>query len=140
MAVSSPESRVLFLDFSMVHSQGSLLVFRFPGLTEEETRHCVQYETKTRFLFFTIHRNTEERCTTNKLSEKYEGNSTFLAVCPVCTEAARHLAILHMTAMSSLILFDCLEVPRAVREGINKISLALLKKLKWKLGGGGTRL
>ncbi|EGV92850.1 Complement component C6 [Cricetulus griseus] len=44
------------------------------GLTEEETRHCVQYETKTRFLFFTIHRNTEERCTTNKLSEKYEGS------------------------------------------------------------------
>ncbi|CAH6787331.1 complement component C6 [Phodopus roborovskii] len=44
------------------------------GLTEEETRNCVRYETKKRFLFFTIQKSTEDRCTTNKLSEKYEGS------------------------------------------------------------------
>ncbi|KAL6041354.1 hypothetical protein STEG23_007470, partial [Scotinomys teguina] len=41
------------------------------GLTEEETRNCVQYETKKRYFIFTS-RKIEKRCTTNKLSEKYE--------------------------------------------------------------------
>lgn len=43
------------------------------GLTEEETKHCVQYETKKRFGFV---RKTykKNRCTMNKLSEKYEGS------------------------------------------------------------------
>lgn len=43
------------------------------GLTEEETKNCVRYETRKRFLFFTKTK-VEHRCTTNKLSEKYEGS------------------------------------------------------------------
>lgn len=43
------------------------------GLTEEETRNCVRYETKKRFLFFTK-TYKEDRCTTNRLSEKYKGS------------------------------------------------------------------
>ncbi|GAB1299214.1 Complement component C6 [Apodemus speciosus] len=43
------------------------------GLTEEQTQNCVRYETKKRFLFFTK-TYKEDRCTTNKLSEKYEGS------------------------------------------------------------------
>ncbi|KAM6224364.1 complement component C6 [Rhynchocyon petersi] len=43
------------------------------GLTEEESQNCVRYETTKRFLFFKK-KKVEHRCTTNKLSEKYEGS------------------------------------------------------------------
>uniref|UniRef100_A0A2K6LCU6 Complement component C6 n=1 Tax=Rhinopithecus bieti TaxID=61621 RepID=A0A2K6LCU6_RHIBE len=47
------------------------------GLTEEEAKHCVRIETKKRVLF-AKRTKVEHRCTTNKLSEKHEGNSTLL--------------------------------------------------------------
>ncbi|XP_024434339.2 complement component C6 isoform X2 [Desmodus rotundus] len=43
------------------------------GLTEKEVQSCVRIETKKRFLFFTK-TSVEHRCTTNKMSEKYEGS------------------------------------------------------------------
>ncbi|XP_017751491.1 PREDICTED: complement component C6 [Rhinopithecus bieti] len=52
------------------------------GLTEEEAKHCVRIETKKRVLF-AKRTKVEHRCTTNKLSEKHEGNSTLLAAYPV---------------------------------------------------------
>lgn len=76
----------------------------FPGLTEEETRNCVRYETKKRFLFFTK-TYKEDRCTTNRLSEKYKGNRVLWALYPGCPEPARHLTIFHMTAVSSFVFF-----------------------------------
>uniref|UniRef100_A0A8C5K7J5 Complement component C6 n=1 Tax=Jaculus jaculus TaxID=51337 RepID=A0A8C5K7J5_JACJA len=43
------------------------------GLTKEEIQNCVRYETKKRF-GFVKKTKVEHRCTTNKLSEKYEGS------------------------------------------------------------------
>uniref|UniRef100_A0A8C0W0I5 Complement component C6 n=1 Tax=Castor canadensis TaxID=51338 RepID=A0A8C0W0I5_CASCN len=43
------------------------------GLREEETRKCIQIETEKRILFVKK-TEVEHRCTTNKLSEKYEGS------------------------------------------------------------------
>ncbi|XP_043345104.1 complement component C6 isoform X1 [Cervus canadensis] len=43
------------------------------GLTKEEAKNCIRIETKKRFLFFKKTK-VEHRCTTNKLSEKYEGS------------------------------------------------------------------
>ncbi|KAF5912112.1 hypothetical protein HPG69_003386 [Diceros bicornis minor] len=43
------------------------------GLTEEEAQHCIRIETKKRFGFLKKTK-VEHRCTTNKLSEKYEGS------------------------------------------------------------------
>lgn len=43
------------------------------GLTEEESRHCIRIEKKRRVLGFK-RTKVENRCTTNKLSEKYEGS------------------------------------------------------------------
>lgn len=59
----------------MMHSQGFLFVFHFLGLTEKQMRNCVRIETKKRIAFFTK-KSVKEECTTNKMSEKYEGNST----------------------------------------------------------------
>ncbi|XP_047411929.1 complement component C6 isoform X2 [Sciurus carolinensis] len=42
------------------------------GLTEDESRNCVRIEKKKRIAFFKKTK-VENRCTTNKLSEKYEG-------------------------------------------------------------------
>lgn len=83
---------------------GEFACVYFPGLTEEETRNCVRYETKKRFLFFTK-TYKEDRCTTNRLSEKYKGNRVLWALYPVCPEPARHLTIFHVTAVSSFIFF-----------------------------------
>ena len=66
----------------MVHSQEFLLVLHFLGLTEKEVQSCVRIETKKRFLFFTK-TSVEHRCTTNKMSEKYEGNSTLSLQLPL---------------------------------------------------------
>nr|XP_019604108.1 PREDICTED: complement component C6 [Rhinolophus sinicus]XP_019604109.1 PREDICTED: complement component C6 [Rhinolophus sinicus]XP_019604110.1 PREDICTED: complement component C6 [Rhinolophus sinicus]XP_019604112.1 PREDICTED: complement component C6 [Rhinolophus sinicus]XP_019604113.1 PREDICTED: complement component C6 [Rhinolophus sinicus]XP_019604114.1 PREDICTED: complement component C6 [Rhinolophus sinicus] len=43
------------------------------GLTQEEIKNCVRIVTTKRFLFFKK-TSVEERCTTNKMSEKYEGS------------------------------------------------------------------
>ncbi|XP_047411927.1 complement component C6 isoform X1 [Sciurus carolinensis] len=43
------------------------------GLTEDESRNCVRIEKKKRIAFFKKTK-VENRCTTNKLSEKYEGS------------------------------------------------------------------
>ncbi|XP_040833609.1 complement component C6 [Ochotona curzoniae] len=43
------------------------------GLTEEEARTCVRTETKKRYLFVKKTK-VHHRCTTNKMSEKYEGS------------------------------------------------------------------
>ncbi|GAB5567296.1 complement component C6 [Prionailurus iriomotensis] len=43
------------------------------GLTEEEIRNCVRIETKKRRFGFKK-KKVEHRCTTNKMSEKYEGS------------------------------------------------------------------
>lgn len=66
---------ILFSEFSRVHSQGFLTVLYFLGLTEEEMKNCVRIVTKKRYLGFIKKTKVEERCTTNKMSEKYEGNS-----------------------------------------------------------------
>lgn len=84
---------------SMVHSQWFLFVLHLLGLTEEETKHCVRIETKKRVLFVKKTK-VEHRCTTNKLSEKHEGNSTLLAAYPVCPEPSCHLqTILDVTVL-----------------------------------------
>lgn len=44
------------------------------GLTEEEIRNCVRKVTKERYLLFFEKTTVEERCTTNRMSEKYEGS------------------------------------------------------------------
>lgn len=59
----------------MMHSQGFLFVYHFLGLTENQMKTCVRIETKKRILFFTK-KSVREECTINKMSEKYEGNST----------------------------------------------------------------
>lgn len=43
------------------------------GLTEEEAKNCVSIETRKRYVFFTK-KKVHHQCTTNKLSEKYEGS------------------------------------------------------------------
>ncbi|KFO29156.1 Complement component C6 [Fukomys damarensis] len=43
------------------------------GLSEEETQNCIRIETRKRYLFFKKTK-VEERCTTNKKSESYEGS------------------------------------------------------------------
>ncbi|XP_036994417.2 complement component C6 [Artibeus jamaicensis] len=43
------------------------------GLTEEEVRNCIRSETKKRYLFITK-TSVSYKCTTNKMSEKYEGS------------------------------------------------------------------
>lgn len=43
------------------------------GLTQEEIKNCVRIVTKKRILFVKK-TSVEERCTTNKMSEKYEGS------------------------------------------------------------------
>ncbi|XP_054439950.1 complement component C6 [Pteronotus mesoamericanus] len=43
------------------------------GLTEEEVQNCIRIEIKKRFLFFKK-TTVEHRCTTNKMSERYEGS------------------------------------------------------------------
>ncbi|XP_021064430.1 complement component C6 [Mus pahari] len=56
----------LFYQFSRQELQNS-------GLTKEEAQNCVLYETKKRYVFVKK-THKEEKCTTNKLSEKYEGS------------------------------------------------------------------
>lgn len=63
-------------EFSVVSSQDVLFVLRFLGLTEEEIRNCVRIETKKRRFGFKKTK-VEHRCTTNKMSEKYEGTSPY---------------------------------------------------------------
>uniref|UniRef100_A0A452RVW1 Complement component C6 n=1 Tax=Ursus americanus TaxID=9643 RepID=A0A452RVW1_URSAM len=53
--------------------QFSLEELRNSGLTEEEIRNCVRIETKKRRFGFK-RTKVEHRCTTNKMSEKYEGS------------------------------------------------------------------
>ncbi|XP_064032906.1 complement component C6 [Pogoniulus pusillus] len=43
------------------------------GLTVDESTECVRHETKTRVLFLTFTK-VHSRCTTNRLTEKYEGS------------------------------------------------------------------
>ncbi|ELV11401.1 Complement component C6 [Tupaia chinensis] len=43
------------------------------GLTEKEIRNCIRIETTSSVFIFT-HTEVENRCTTNKMSEKYEGS------------------------------------------------------------------
>ncbi|XP_005876053.1 PREDICTED: complement component C6 isoform X2 [Myotis brandtii] len=43
------------------------------GLTDSEVQNCIRIETTKRFLFFKK-KTVEHRCTTNKMSEKYEGS------------------------------------------------------------------
>ena len=68
----------LFSQSSVVHSQDVLFVPHFLGLTEKEIQNCVSTETKKSVLFFSK-KEVEHRCTTNKMSKKYEGKSILLA-------------------------------------------------------------
>lgn len=76
MSSSKRDQSFMFLisESSMAPSQWVLFVFHFLGLTEEETRNCIWIETKERIVFVKKTK-VEHQCTTNKLSEKYEGNS-----------------------------------------------------------------
>lgn len=67
-----PRTSLLSSPFSVAPSQGCLFILPFLGLTEEETRNCIRIETRKRW-GFVKKKKVEHRCTTNKLSEKYEG-------------------------------------------------------------------
>lgn len=69
--------------FSTVHSQESVFVLHFLGLTESEIQSCIRTETKERVLFFFTKTSVQYKCTTNKMSEKYEGNILSLLQLPL---------------------------------------------------------
>ena len=125
----SAQSLMRFSEFSRVHSQGFFLVLYFPGLTKEEAKNCIRIETKKRFLFVKKTK-VEHRCTTNKLSEKYEGNSTLLAVTQWVPTGHNLSAISHLAVTALLFYFIRFiylpQSPMCGMEGANQI-LVLLK-------------
>lgn len=53
----------------------------FLGLTQEEAKNCIRIETKKRY-FIVTKTKVEHRCTTNRMSEKYEGNALSISSLP----------------------------------------------------------